>query len=185
MPHGASTLQACVNFCCPFVDYISWSRVSAGETHPRAGHWQARDIGAIPVTLRRRCVPYFFMLCLRCSQMFEINWPVLINLIMVRYLKSFFFFLNVIMFSKRDNVPRYFWALPIFLSFSLSPYVSLLNESEVTTRMDTKMGFDKVRGVNAMKTLIPVKRLYMLCCGLNVSLQNPCVDILIQTSFSH
>lgn len=72
-----------------------------------------------------------------------------------------------------------------FISFQLSPYVSLLNESEVTTRMDVKMGFDKVRGVNAMKTLIPVKRLYMLCCGLNVSLQNPCVDILIQTSFSH
>ena len=47
-----------------------------------------------------------------------------------------------------------------FVSFSLSPYVSLLNESEVTTRMDVKMGFDKVRGVNAMKTLIPVKRLY-------------------------
>ena len=45
--------------------------------------------------------------------------------------------------------------------------------------MDGKMGFNKFWGVNAVKSLIPVRRIYLQCCGLNVSLQNSYVEILI------
>lgn len=61
-----------------------------------------------------------------------------------------------------------------FISFSLSAYVSLLNEFEVITRMDVKKGFDKVWGVNAMKTLVPVKATYAVLWSECVSPKSVC-----------
>ena len=63
-------------------------------------------------------------------------------------------------FARETTCQGIFEPLLSFISFSLSAYVSLLNEFEVSTSMDAKMGFDEVWGINAMKTLVPVKATY-------------------------
>ena len=168
-PQGASTFQAwdIISVVLLWITYTgpesvlerpTWGLDTGRQETSGPFLWQSAATAAFP--------------SLRCAQMLEINWPVFINLIIVRYLKSF---KNMsLCFARETTCQGIFEPFLSFISFSLSAYVSLLNGFEVSTRMDVKMGFDKVWGVNAMKTLVPVKATYAVLWSECVSPKSVC-----------